>query len=114
MSEKELKVRLKRLETVNFVSFSHYAPEGHIDLETAGRTLDLSEGGILIEIPNPLPSTATEVELRLGIQENIVTVRGAILHQRELDNGHFGLGIRFDEITDEDLSVITAFLAEED
>lgn len=114
MSEKELKPRLKRLETVNLVSLSHYAPEGHIDLETAGRTLDISEGGILIEIPNSLPSTATEVELRLGIQEDIVTVRGAILHQRELDNGHFGLGIRFDNISDEDLSVITAFLVEED
>lgn len=114
MSKKELKPRPKRLDTVNLVSFSHYAPEGHVDFETAGRTLDLSEGGILLEIPNPLPSSAREVELTLGIHDNIVKARGAIIHQRELDNGHFGLGIRFDQVSDEDLSTITEFLSEEE
>jgi len=114
VTKKELKPRLKRLETVNLVSFSHYAPEGHVDLETAGRTLDLSEGGIMLEIPNPLPSTAREVELTLGIQDNIIKARGAIIHQRELENGHFGLGIRFDQVADEDLLIITEFLSEEE
>jgi len=49
LNEERPKTRHKRLETLNLVSLSHRDPDGRVDLEIVGRTLDLSEGGILLE-----------------------------------------------------------------
>ena len=112
MTKREHVNRQKRLESLNLVSFSHLDTNGRTDMEVVGRTVDLSEGGILLEIPNPLPSTNAEVELTLGIQDEVIRVKGKIVHQRELDNDHFGLGISFVDLSDEDASIISRFLNE--
>ena len=108
------KSRHKRLESLNLVSLSHKNAEGQVDLEVVGRTLDLSEGGILLEIHQPIPSENRKVEVTLGIREHVVQTIGEIVHQRELDSGHIGLGIAFREISDEDGAVITRFLDEDE
>lgn len=105
--------RLKRLESLNLVSFSHKDIEGRTDLETAGRTLDLSAGGILLEIPALLPSTSEEVEITLGVRDDVIKARGKIIHQRELDSGNVGLGISFIGLSDKDSGIITRFLDED-
>lgn len=110
LSVKDLVDRQKRLETINPASFLHRDDEGNVDLEVAGRTLDLSVGGILLEIPQLVPSTNREVEITLGIHEMLVQVLGEIVHQRELDNGHIALGISFKDISDQDITVISDFL----
>ena len=108
------KSRHKRLESLNLVSLSHKDGEGQVDLEVVGRTLDLSEGGILLEIHQPIPSENRTVEVTLGIREHVIQTVGEIVHQRELDSGHIGLGIAFREISDEDEAVITRFLNEDE
>ncbi|UCF31038.1 MAG: PilZ domain-containing protein [bacterium] len=113
MNKKDFKDRPKRLESINLVSFSHKDEEGRTDMESVGRTLDLSRGGILLELPNNLPSTNDEVEVTLGIRDRVVRARGRIVHQRELENGHFGLGISFEDISKEDSKVIAQIVDEE-
>lgn len=108
------KSRHKRLETLNLVSLSHKDDNGEVDLELVGRTLDLSEGGILLEIHQPLPSENRTVEVILGIRERVVQTVGEVVHQRELESGTIGLGIAFRDITDEDAAVITRFLGEDE
>ena len=108
------KSRHKRLESLNLVSLSHKDEQGQMDLEVVGRTLDLSEGGILLEIHQPLPSENRTVDVTLGIKEHVIQAVGEIVHQRELDSGHIGLGIAFREISDEDATVISRFLAEDE
>ncbi len=111
MSQGSLKSRNKRLETLNLVSLSHKDDKGQVDLEVVGRTLDLSEGGILLEIHQPLPSENRMVEVTLGIKEHVIQTMGEIVHRRELDSGQIGLGIAFRDISEEDVEVITRFLA---
>jgi c-di-GMP-binding flagellar brake protein YcgR len=108
------KSRHKRLETLNLVSLSHKDEKGEVDLELVGRTLDLSEGGILLEIHQPLPSENRAVEVTLGIKEEVIQTTGEVVHQRELESGSIGLGIAFREISDEDAAVITRFLDEDE
>jgi hypothetical protein len=96
------------------VSFTHKDPDGRIDLEVVGRTLDLSEGGIFLEIPHPVPTGSTEVDVTLSIREQVINALGDIVHQRELENGHFGLGIAFKDLPEEDSRVINNFLNEDE
>ena len=112
MSENPPKTRHKRLETLNLVSFTHRDSEGRVDLEVVGRTLDLSSGGILLEIPQPVPSGNREVEVTLGIRENVLHITGDIVHQRDLDDGNVGLGIAFRNLSEADSRIITNFLNE--
>lgn len=114
MTEKSQKLRNKRLETLNLVSFTHKDSEGRVDLEVVGRTLDLSEGGIFLEIPQFVPAGNTEVDVTLGIREHVINTAGEIVHQRELSNGHFGLGIAFKDLSSEDSHIINRFLVEDD
>jgi hypothetical protein len=114
LSQNSPRSRLKRLETLNLVSCTHKDSEGRIDLEIVGRTLDLSEGGIFLEIPQPVPAGEKEMDVILGIRDHVIHIRGDIVHHRELENGYTGLGIAFRDISPEDSRVITAFLAEDD
>lgn len=114
MTEKLIKSRTRRLETLNLVSFTHKDPDGRVDLESVGRTLDLSEGGILLEISQPVPAGNTEVDVTLGIREHVINTLGEIVHQRELENGNYGIGIAFKNLSKEDSQVIIGFLGEDD
>ena len=114
MTKERPKSRHKRLETLNLVSLSHKDPDGRIDMETVGRTLDLSEGGILLECSQAVPSENREVEVILGIRENVIKVKGEIVHMRELEEGNFGLGIAFRDISESDALIITGFMSEDE
>jgi len=114
LTEKRPKLRHKRLETLNLVSLSHKDPDGRVDLEIVGRTLDLSEGGILLECSQPVPSENREVEVILGIREHVIKVKGDIVHMRELEEGNVGLGIAFKDLSAEDARIITGFMSEDE
>jgi hypothetical protein len=113
LTEKPKQSRTRRLETLNLVSFTHKDPAGRVDLESVGRTLDLSEGGILLEIPQPVPAGNTEVDVTLGIRDHVINTLGEIVHQRELENGNYGIGIAFKNLSEEDSKVVIKFLGED-
>ena len=110
MSKKRPKLRHKRLETLNLVSLSHKDPDGRVDLEIVGRTLDLSEGGILLECSQAVPSENKEVEVILGIREHVLTLKGEIVHTRDLEDENIGLGIAFRDLSADDARIISDFM----
>jgi hypothetical protein len=114
LSDTQAKPRHKRLETLNLVSLSHKDPEGRVDLEIVGRTLDLSEGGILLECSQPVPSDNREVEVILGIREHVIKATVEIVHTRDLEEGNVGLGIAFKDLSPEDALTITSFMSEDE
>lgn len=112
MTPKYSTERDKRFETLNLVSLTHKDAEGRVDLEIVGRTLDLSEGGILLEIPEPVPAGNKEVWVTLGIRDHVFDALGEIVHQRQLENGNLGLGISFKDLPPEWSGLIADFLRE--
>jgi hypothetical protein len=108
------KPRHKRLETLNLVSLSHKDQNGHVDLEIVGRTLDLSEGGILLECSQAVPSENKEVEVILGIREHVIKVKGEIVHMRDLEDGNIGLGIAFRDLSADNARIINGFMSEDE
>ncbi len=108
------KPRHKRLETLNLVSLSHKDQDGHVDLEIVGRTLDLSEGGILLECSQAVPSENKEVEVILGIREHVIKVKGEIVHMRDLEDDNIGLGIAFRDLSADNARIINSFMSEDE
>ncbi len=103
--------RRKRLETLNLVSITHADSNGRVDLQSVGRTLDLSEGGILLEIPTPVPDPHEIIDITIGFRDHVIGAKGRIVHQRALESGLVGLGISFIDLSEKDRSIITSFLS---
>jgi hypothetical protein len=65
------------------------------------RTLDVSEGGVKIETHRKL-DRGTELELDIAVEDKIISAKGEVLRAEELQEGLFGIGIRFTAISEED------------
>ena len=100
-----------RFEAVNLVEFVHFDKDFRKDIEDIGRTLDISEGGILLECTQQLPKN-TQVELNLAISEEIITVRGEVVHTAPSPYADkFDIGIKFTLISKPEKEIINKFLA---
>jgi len=74
-----------------------------------GRTLNLSETGILLETHFPIESGYT-VLISIGLAEDLVDVKGKVVHQRQLKDDTFVTGICFVEVTDTAIQIIKKFV----
>jgi uncharacterized protein (TIGR02266 family) len=83
-----------------------------------GLTENLSAGGLFIATHTLRPlGTAIDVTLQLPGAEDPVRVRGTVRWVREYSetsDGGPGMGLRFDDITEEDAHIIRQFLAARD
>ena len=96
---------------VNALNLSHVAVD---DQETTvkqaiGRTLNVSETGILLETHFPIESDQ-KVELTLGFEEILVSLKGKVVHLLNGETGKFEMGIQFTDIDEEGTHVIKDFI----
>ncbi|MEJ2729497.1 MAG: PilZ domain-containing protein [Deltaproteobacteria bacterium] len=59
-----------------------------------GRSLNVSESGILLETHFPIDDQHT-VTLTLGLEEDLVDIKGRPIHTRKNDAGKYEVGIEF-------------------
>jgi len=94
-----------RIRKLNLVQVNLFDEEGfRADLAT-GRTLDISHGGIRLELSHPLPLRST-VDLTLAIAGKIVDVRGTVVYLEVIDGDRCAMGIRFEELGEKAKRVI--------
>lgn len=101
----------RKHKRVNALNLSHVAVD---DRETTvkqaiGRTLNVSETGILLETHFPIESDQN-VELTLGFEENLVNLKGKVIHLLNGETGKFEMGIQFTDIDEEGTRVIQDFI----
>lgn len=98
-----------RIRKLNLVQVSRFSEEGfRADLAT-GRTLDISHGGIRLELNHPLPLRSV-VELTLAITGKIVEVSGTVVYLEVIDQDRCAMGIQFGTLSEKARRVIDACL----
>ena len=102
MSEpKENSRHYPRIKDLNLVQISRFDEEGfRADLAT-GRTLDISSGGIRLELYHHLP-LRTVVALTLALDDDLIDVRGRVVYLEEIDEERCAMGIQFIDMAAED------------
>jgi hypothetical protein len=105
ISEKRKHIR------VNALNLSHVAVDDREEAvkQAIGRTLNVSETGILLETHFPIESDQN-VELTLGFEEDLVNLKGKVIHLLNGETGKFEMGIQFTDIDEEALLVIKEFI----
>ncbi len=88
-----------RVKNLNLVQIDRHDDAGAADLAT-GRTLDISPGGIRLELHHPLP-LRTIVEMSLALDNDLVDVRGKVVYLEEIDDDRCAMGIQFIDVADQ-------------
>ncbi len=99
-----------RIEKIHLVQLSRFDEEGfRADLAT-GRTLNISHGGLRLELHHALPLRSL-VCLSLALGDEILEVDGRVSYLEVLDDERNAIGIEFIELTPAEQQRIDAFLA---
>jgi hypothetical protein len=106
----EEKRKYTRLDTLNLLHFSLFDDQGVARQQGMGRTLNVSEAGILLESHTPL-SEGSELRFAIGLEEELAEFRGHVVHREERDSGVFEYGIAFDTPNPAELTVLRAYIA---
>lgn len=77
--------------------------------EGMGRTLNVSESGILLEI-HFCAETTHYLSLTIAFEDDLVDIRGKIVHSRTGKGGKFEAGIQFVEMDDLSLRILKKYI----
>jgi len=98
-----------RIEKVHLVQLNRFDEEGFRADLTTGRTLNISRGGVRVELHHPIPLRSV-VSLNLVLGERIVDVSGTVVYLEDLDGERCGLGIEFNRLEPEARALIEEFV----
>lgn len=83
-----------RVDSIHLLNYVYYDDTGKETMQGMGRTLNVSESGILLETHTVL-ELHHEVSLGIGIEDEMVDIRGKIVFTKKTDNGMYESGIQF-------------------
>ena len=86
----------ERIQSLN-LSYICLDEDENIVKQGMGRTLNLSESGILLETYFPVESRHT-VKLTVSLEEDLLDLKGVPVHVRSSGEGKYEIGIRFVEL----------------
>jgi hypothetical protein len=75
-----------------------------------GRTLNISESGILLEAYFPI-DTSYEILLTIGLEDELVDLKGRLAHSRPTEKGKHEVGIEFVEVDDTARQTLKEFIS---
>ena len=74
-----------------------------------GRTLDVSEGGILLETHAPIDLQHT-ISLTIGLEDDLTDITGKVVYCRAGEPGKFESGIEFQEKDEAELRNLKEYI----
>lgn len=99
-----------RVDSKNLVAYSCLDDSGKIVTKQGmGRTLNVSEGGILLEIHSSIP-TGSLLSLSIGFEEDVCDILARVVYVLAGDNGMFKCGMSFQDVNDETGIVLKKFI----
>ena len=99
--------RIDSLHLLNYVYFDDNDDEA---TQGMGRTLNVSESGILLETHNAI-GVHNVVSLTIGFEEDVVEIKGRSVYAKENAQGMFESGIEFFDVDEAALKVLRQYIA---
>jgi c-di-GMP-binding flagellar brake protein YcgR len=109
--QKPNKRKFDRINTLNLVSLEQLDGWGNVAMILMGRTLDLSVGGIKLEITEPVPFLS-DIQFQIGLHEDILRAKGKVVFLRQTEDKKIHCGVDFTDLSPKDRRLIEQFLEE--
>jgi hypothetical protein len=97
-----------RIDSLHILHFQVLGPGAPYATRGMGRTLNVSQFGVLLEIHEPLQADQ-ELLVTLGIGEDLVDLRGRVAHVEQGTADAFQAGIEFLEMDDRGRAILTRY-----
>jgi len=98
MTESDKRIN-NRVSSINLISFVCMDENDKIVENGMGRTLNVSESGIMLETHNNIDQNLN-ILLSIGLEENLIDIKGKIVHSKLIDKDKYNIGIQFIELDD--------------
>ncbi len=99
----------KRFDSNNLLSYVCLDMNDKVVQQGMGKTLDVSEGGLLLETHVEIESEY-DILLSIGFEDNMADIKGNIIYSRQRDDKMIESGIKFLNVTAEGLVVLKEFI----
>lgn len=103
------KRRYSRIDSINLLNYVYEDKEKEKALQGMGRTLNVSESGILLETHVSLEE-GVMVSIMIGLKEDMVDIKGEVVFIIESPEGRYQSGINFKEIDDLSLETLRKYI----
>lgn len=104
MVEKE-KRKHTRVDNVNLLNYVYFNEESKEESQGMGRTLNVSEAGLLLETSSSL-DIKREVSMNIGLEEEILSINGTVVFSNSSKTGLSKSGIQFTSIGKDELDIL--------
>jgi len=88
-----------RIQSTNLISYVSRDENDQVRTQGMGRTLNVSEGGILLETHAPIDPHLV-VTLTIALEDELMEFKGRIAHSVQREEGGFATGIAFIEMNE--------------
>ena len=105
----ENKRKHERIQSLN-LSYICIDEDENIVKQGMGRTLNLSETGILLETHFPIELIHV-VQLTISLEEDLLDIKGKPVHVRPRDQGKYEIGIQFIELDQSATDLLKKFVS---
>lgn len=99
-----------RIDSLNLLNYIHYDESEVESTQGMGRTLNVSESGILLETHHAIDS-GDIVSLTIGFEEDMVDIKGRVIYLNKNDRDMFESGIEFFDIDANAQKVLRKYIA---
>lgn len=83
-----------RISSKNLISYICTDKNNEIVETGMCRTLNVSKSGIMLETYNHIDNNL-DISLSIGLEDNLIDIKGKIVHSKPDDKGKFNIGIQF-------------------
>jgi hypothetical protein len=98
-----------RINTVNLVSYICLDADGNELKKGMGKTLNISQGGVLLETHIPIKSEFILL-MAIDLEDNLIEIKGQIAYSRPAQSGMYQTGIRFLGPDSDQKKIISVFI----
>ena len=101
----------ERFDSLNLLSYVTLDSDGKEWNQGMGRTLNISESGLQLETNEPI-QTKYILLISIGIEDQLVDIKGKVVYTNRGDAGMFETGIEFIEVKSEAMTVLKRYISE--
>ncbi|MBC2716273.1 MAG: PilZ domain-containing protein [Desulfobacteraceae bacterium] len=101
----------ERVDALNLLSYVILDVDGKEWGQGMGRTLNISENGLQLETHEPI-DTKNILQISIGIEDELVEIKGKVVYTNRGDSGKFEAGIEFIQVKQDALVVLKKYINE--
>ncbi|MBU0987333.1 MAG: PilZ domain-containing protein [Proteobacteria bacterium] len=98
-----------RIYSLNLIAYACTDETGQVVMQGMGRTLNVSEGGMLLETHVQIDLQST-VLLTIGLEDDLIEISGKVITSKPGNEDKFEAGIQFTGIGEAELIILKLYI----